>query len=101
MAIGYLSGEYSFFAKIDKRNPTHGALGRASIRGKSNLPYVVMPAQDFEEFSLPAGLVHSGRLSESLDKQEGEQCGNRKLPNDSDSIPVCRPTTHFTPTLGP
>lgn len=67
-----LVGGVFVFARIDKRAPKHGALERASIRGKSNLPYVVMPAQDFEEFNLPAGLVHSGRLSEFLDKQEGK-----------------------------
>jgi hypothetical protein len=67
-----LVGGVFIFAKIDKRNPKHGALERASIRGKSNVPYVVMRAQDFEEFSLPARLIHTGRLSEFLDKQQGK-----------------------------
>jgi hypothetical protein len=66
-----LLGGIFIFAKIDKQNPKHGALERCSIRGKPNVPYVVMRAQDFEEYRLSAKLAHSGKLSDYLDKQDG------------------------------
>jgi len=44
--------------------------------------YVVMRAQDFEEFSLPAWLVHTGRLSESLTSSKKN---NRRAPRQRDA----------------
>lgn len=66
-----LVGGVFIFAKIDQRTPRRGAMERASIRGKPDLPYAVMRAQDFEEYRLSSVLAHSdGRLSNFLDKQD-------------------------------
>lgn len=64
-----LVGGVFIFAKVDKQSPKKGALALNSIRDKLVLPYVVLPAQDFEEYSIPSKMVHSGRLSDFLDKQ--------------------------------
>ena len=66
-----LVGGIFIFVKIDQQTPRGGALERSSVRGKTNLPYVVLRAQDFEEYLLSASLAHDGRLSAYLDKQDG------------------------------
>lgn len=66
-----LVGGVLIFAKIDWQRPSGSSFETASIRGKPDLPYFVLPAQPFEEFQLGAKWAHSGALSEYLDKQEG------------------------------
>jgi hypothetical protein len=39
-----LVGGVFIFLKIDKQNPSTGALKRGSIRGREDLPYAVMPS---------------------------------------------------------
>ncbi|WP_158177989.1 hypothetical protein [Pseudomonas viridiflava] len=65
-----LVGGMFVFIKIDKQSPQGGALKRCSIRGKSELRYAVMPAQNFEEYQIADKLAHSGQLSSFLDKQD-------------------------------
>lgn len=67
-----LVGGMFIFVKTDKQTPLGGALERIGIRGKSDLPYVLWRAQDFEEYRLSAKLAHKGRLSDFLDKQDGQ-----------------------------
>lgn len=66
-----LVGGMFIFAKLDRQTPRGGALARASIRSKPDLPYAVVRGQDFEEYRLSAKLANSdGRLSKFLDQQE-------------------------------
>lgn len=67
-----LVGGMFIFVKTDKQTPRGGALERSAMRGKSDLPYVLLRAQDFEEYRLSAELAHEGRLSDFLDKQDGQ-----------------------------
>ncbi|MBC2771064.1 hypothetical protein [Pusillimonas minor] len=66
-----LVGGIFIFLKLDRQIPARGALARASIRNRPDLPYVVLHAEDFEEYKLPSKLINNdGRLSSFLDKQE-------------------------------
>lgn len=65
-----LIGGMLIFIKTDKQSPQNGALQRSSIRGNPDLPYIVMPAQNFEEYQLANELAHNGKLSSFLDKQD-------------------------------
>lgn len=65
----FLVGGVFIFAKVDQRTPKGGPLERASIRNEPDLPYVVMGAQNFEEYGSAARLGHSGALSGYLDRQ--------------------------------
>lgn len=71
-ANGYrlLVGGMFIFIKLDKQQPKTEAYLRASIRGKTDLPYVILPAQSFEEFSKARRLAYSEPLSSFLDKQD-------------------------------
>ncbi|VVO95881.1 hypothetical protein PS865_02587 [Pseudomonas fluorescens] len=64
-----LVGGMLIFIKTDKQNPKSDAYTLGSIRGKTDLPYIVLPAQEFEEFRKARDLVQSGPLSAFLDKQ--------------------------------
>jgi hypothetical protein len=67
-----LVGGMFIFVKTDEKTPKFGALERGSMRGKPDLPYTVLPAQNFEEYHIPANLVHSdGPLSKLIDKLNG------------------------------
>lgn len=65
-----LVGGILIYIKIDKQTPKTHAYTLGSLRGKSNLPYVVVPAQRFEEFSMASKLVQGEPLSSFLDKQQ-------------------------------
>lgn len=67
-----LVGGMFIFIKIDKQIPKTHAYQLGSIRGKTDLPYIVLPAQKFEEFSKASNLVKSEHLSAFLDKQENK-----------------------------
>lgn len=68
-----LVGGMLIFVKLDKQTPKKGALARASIRGRSNLPYAVLSAHDFEEYSIPKAMSQYGRASDFLEKQERQR----------------------------
>jgi len=65
-----LVGGMFMFIKTDKQTPKSHAHTLGSIRGKVDLPYIVLPAQEFEEFSKASNLAQSEPLSAFLDKQE-------------------------------
>lgn len=65
-----LVGGMFIFIKIDKQTPNTEAYRRGSIRGKSDLPYVILPAQPFKEFREARELAFSEPLSSFLDKQD-------------------------------
>lgn len=67
-----LVGGMFIFIKIDRQIPKTHAYQLGSIRGKTDLPYIVLPAQKFEEFSKASSLVESEHLSSFLDKQENK-----------------------------
>jgi hypothetical protein len=64
-----IGGMFIFF-KTDKQTPRGGAQERSAIRGKSDLPYALLSAQDFEEYKLSEKFARKGRLSDFLDKQD-------------------------------
>lgn len=65
-----LVGGMFIFIKTDKQTPKSQAHVLGSVRGKTDLPYVVLPAQKFEEFSKSRRLALADPISGFLDKQE-------------------------------
>lgn len=41
----------------------------ASVRGLAESPYAALPAQTFDEYSIPRQMIRYGPLSEFLEKQ--------------------------------
>lgn len=68
-----MMGGVIFFVFLDSRGIALHSARDSFIKGESNtMIFTTVPAQAYEEFAIPARLVNQGRLSDFLDRVEGQ-----------------------------
>lgn len=68
----FLLGGVLFFVKVHTESAPRDGLTNLWLSNAGDLRFALLPAQPFEEFQIPAALVHSdSRLATFLDRQSG------------------------------